>query len=553
MKKKTKLIIILAVVAALLFAAGVYILVFRTNVTVDFYATRGQAALESGRFQSAIRMFSAAQKIDDSNPKVPIGLANAYKGSGNYTKAEYTLVSAITEHPEQTDLYIALSHTYVEQEKFLDADQMLSRAANDTVRAELEAKRPAAPTLTPESGYYSEYISVTASCPAGRIFLTTDGEYPSSESDRYTEPVLLSGGETTVCALVVDDSGLVSPIAYAGYTVAGVIEPVTIEDETLNTVLRETIGKSAEDELMSNELWSIEELEITGAVADLSQIKYLAGLTSLKISGIAATDFTALSTLPKLNKLDLSGCVLSAASAEAIGKLTELTSLNLSGCAISSAEAFASLTKLTALDLSNNVVSDISCLSTLTGLTTLSLKNNPITDISALEGCTALEVLDISACEISNLNALSGMTSLKELDASDNVLQGIAALADCKALQKLLVSSNKITDISILPSLPALSVFDGSHNEISKIPTFEGGHPLQSIDLNYNTVAGVSGLQGLSSLNYVKLDYNKVSNLSPLENCANLVQVDVWDNPVTDASINALQEHSIIVNYNPNA
>jgi len=553
MKKKAKLILILAIAAAVLFAAGAYILVFRTNVTVDFYTSRGQSALESGRFQSAIRMYSAARKLDSHDPDIAIGLAKAYKGTGNYTKAEYTLVSAITQAPEQTSLYVALSHTYVEQEKFLDADLMLSRASNETVKAELEAMRPAAPTLTPESGYYSEYISVSASCPAGRIFLTTDGEYPSGEDDQYTEPVSLPGGETTICALVVDDSGLVSPVTYAGYTVAGVIEPVTITDETLNTILREAIGKPAEDELMSNELWSIEELQISGAVTDLSQMKYLTGLTSLKIEGIAATDFTALAALPKLTSLDLSGCVVSAASAEAIGKLTQLTELDLSGCALTKADAFTTLTKLNALDLSNNAITDVSSLSALTELTALSLKNNPVSDLSPLENCTKLETLDISSCEITDLKALAGMTALKELDASDNLIASIGALADCKALQKLLVSANEISDISILPALPSLSVFDGSHNSITKIPTFESGHPLQSFNLNYNGVTAVSGLQGLSALNYVMLDYNKVSDLTPLENCANLVQVDVWDNPVASAGVSALQEHSIIVNYNPNS
>lgn len=56
-----------------------------------------------------------------------IRLADAYKKSGNYTKAEYTLVSAITQIPDSVQLYVALSKTYVEQDKLLDAETMLGR------------------------------------------------------------------------------------------------------------------------------------------------------------------------------------------------------------------------------------------------------------------------------------------------------------------------------------------------------------------------------------------------------------------------------------------
>ena len=62
-----------------------------------------------------------------NNANLPVRLAQAYINSGNYTKAEYTLVSAITNNPESVQLYVALSKTYIEQDKILDAEQMLGR------------------------------------------------------------------------------------------------------------------------------------------------------------------------------------------------------------------------------------------------------------------------------------------------------------------------------------------------------------------------------------------------------------------------------------------
>ena len=59
-------------------------------------------------------------------------------------------------------------------------------------------------------------------------------------------------------------------------------------------------------------------------------------------------------------------------------------------------------------------------------------------------------------------------------------------------------------------------------------------------------------LTGLQQLNYLNADYNKIVDLMPLSENFGLVQVNVWDNPVTPESVAALQEHSIIVNFNPN-
>ena len=65
----------------------------------------------------------------------------------------------------------------------LDAVQMLDRTTDPAVKAELDSLRPAAPTVMPESGYYSEYIDVTVQTDAEAVYATTNGEYPSTDND----------------------------------------------------------------------------------------------------------------------------------------------------------------------------------------------------------------------------------------------------------------------------------------------------------------------------------------------------------------------------------
>lgn len=551
MKKTGKLIVALAVAAVLLFALGAYIVMFHTEVSVDNCVSRGNAAMENENYKKAIRNYSAALEIAGVDPQISIALANAYKASGNYTKAEYTLVSAITGAPHKTELYVALSRTYVEQEKFLDADLLLTRAASDTVKQELQAMRPAVPSLNPAPGYYSDYVTLSASCVAGRIFLTTNGQCPANDSDLYANPLELPAGETTVQALVVDDSGLVSPIVTAVYTVAGVVEPITIQDPALDTWVRTYLEKAPGEQLMTSDLWSVQYLSIGSEVADLSQLPHFIGLKSLKIQNTSLTDLSSLLSLPMLQTLDISGVVVSSANLETIGQMTQLSRLYLSGCAITDIEKLSNLKKLTVLDLSDNAVTDIMPLTQMTSLNDLNLSGNKIPSLQPLQYCAKLAVLDLSSCGIQSLEVLAGMPELKEVNASNNAITSIEPLVQCVNLEALNITDNQVSDIGILPSLTKLRIFNGSHNKITRIPQLSNGSQLHTLELSYNGITAVDGLKIAHNLNFLQLDYNKVTDLSPIENCSNLVQVDVWNNPVTEESVRKLTSHSIIVNYNP--
>lgn len=106
----------------------------------------GEHFYEAGRYSRAVAFYKAAMRFAPKDAELAIRLADAYKKSGNYTKAEYTLVSTITQIPDSVSLYVALSGTYVEQDKLLDAETMLSRITNDAVRTQIDALRPPHPS-----------------------------------------------------------------------------------------------------------------------------------------------------------------------------------------------------------------------------------------------------------------------------------------------------------------------------------------------------------------------------------------------------------------------
>ena len=553
MKRVLKIVIPLVVVLALLGTAAWFFLSFRADLTAGFL--RGQAAkmVERERYSRAVTYYNWAWQLDPENQEIPLALAEAYAGSGNYTKAEYTLVRAISARPQDVDLYVALCQVYVAQDKLLDAVQMLDRTSDAEVKAALDELRPAAPVLSPENGYYTEYIEVTADGGGNAVYLSIDGDYPSMEDDAYTGPVTLPGGETMVMAVAVDENQMVSQAVQNGYTIGGVVEPVTLNDPAIDATVREQLGMTAGETLMTDDLWSIAELTLPDTVADLADLSHFTGLTTLTIQNVSGLDFSVLSQLTALQTLDLSGCTISTGSLDAIAGLTGLRVLRLNNCALTDINALSQLTALTELQLANNSLTDIGVTSLMLDLETVTLTNNPVTSIAGLSACTKLKSLDISGCSVTSIASLSGKTDLETLLAGNNQIADLSPLEGCTALAVLEVPYNLVSDISVLAQLPALTRFVGNNNQITAVPDFdEETSKLQYIQLDYNEVTDLAGLQGIDSLNYVYADYNQVETILPLKNNINLIQVNVWDNPIPEEEVKSLQENSIIVNYNPN-
>ena len=529
MKYILKIFLIVLLVVAIIGAACWFFLVQRPDLTMSVFAYWGDHFYDAGRYNRAVSLYETACRLDPQNANLPVRLAQAYINSGNYTKAEYTLVSAITNNPESVQLYVALSKTYIAQDKILDAEQMLDRITSSDVKAQIDALRPRAPVLSPESGYYSEYIDVSVQATGGQAYLAVNLDFPSIQTDAYEGPVTLAAGDSKVVAVTVAENGLVSDAVYAGYTIGSVVEEVTLSDAALDSYVRELLGKRASDTIMSDELWEIEELVLPEGVEDLSDLTRFAGLTSLTIQNATGLDFSVLPQLTTLKTLDLSGSTLPTSTLEAIGTLPDLETLILENCAVTSINNLVGLSNLTYLDLTNNSVTDLTAITALTQLKDLYLTNNPVKSITYLNSCLALERLHIENCGVSRLSSLAGNTSLQELYASNNDILDISVLSDCVSLSVLDISSNQVKDVSVLAGLPELTYFLASDNQIEVLPA----------------------LKGLPSLNYIFADYNQISDISGLEDCPLLTQLDLWDNPVDEAQVKALQDIGRIVNYNP--
>lgn len=601
MKRALRVILPIMLTLLILASSIWYLLFYDPGFTRDTILATARGLDKDGHHKMAAWLYDMAYRQSGGGDEVAIELANHYKSIGNYTKAEYTLSSAISDGGTP-ELYIALCQTYVEQDKILDAVNMLSNIKDPAVKEQLDAIRPAAPTFDPAPGFYSQYITVTVTGDGSDLYINTAGEYPSTSNvgrvqdvvdyatdlfisffngDDPTAPpfgdlssasATLPQGETTIYAVAIDDRMLVSELSIQGYTIGGVIEQIKLSDPKLDEHIRGLLNFNAGREIYSNDLWKITELTLPEGITDFSDLQHFSYLQKLSIVNCGSADLSSIAKLSELKELSIIGGELSQDSLKAIGTLRTLEKLTLSKCGLSSIAPLEGLTALTYLDLSDNTLRNIGIFAGFTKLQELHMSSNALTDLEAMANLTDLKILDISFNSLQSLKPLYGITGLQELSVANNALQDIAGigaltalttldlnqniltdispLSGCTALIELDISNNKLEEIPVIEELTGLVRLVASHNEIANLPNFEDGHALASLDISYNLLTNIDSLRNLNDLYFVDIDYNeKVYDLEPLVDCHKIMQVNCYGTDVAYTPFPANQ--GVVVNMDP--
>lgn len=571
MKKALRILVPLILVVAIIATTAWYFLIYDRELTKELILQTARGLESNGKHEAAAWVYDLAYSHSSHEDNVAIELSNQYRDSGNYTKAEYTLTEAIAKNPT-TELYMALSQLYITQDKLLDAMNLISTVLDPSIKAELESLRPKIPTVSHNPGFYSQYINVSVASDSGILFVSTDGDYPSTEKDLYQDPLPLTIGETVLHCIVVGENGLVSPLGLFSYTIAGVVEEVTLSDSKIDALIRQQLNVGENTQLYTNDLWNITDFTVPSEVSSYEDLALLTELRSLTLHDASAGVITVLSNHDQLTDLRIAESSLNAEDMQTISSLPSLKSLTITGCNLSSIAGLDNLSGLEYLDLSANALRNLSSLSKMLSLKELYLSHNAITDLSAISTITGLTVLDVSYNSISSLDSICNLSSLSELNAAQNNIANIeplhnltelveldlsynkitdvSSLAVCTALEGLNISNNSVTDVSMLSTLTQLERFYLRNNQISALPAFSATSPLVTIDASYNLLLTIEELTALPHLNSVNIDYNEaVDSLEPLRECPVLIQVNAFGTMVTEVAF--LTEQSIVVNFDP--
>ena len=570
MKKAFKILVpilmVLLILASLVWYGFVYDRDFVRDLLLKqarYCSTRGHASMSSW-------FYDLAYEHSGQSNNVAIELANQFKKTGNYTKAESTLSKAIADGGT-LELYMALCKVYVEQDKIIDAMAMLDNVTDPVIAEQLISARPAAPDVDLEPGLYHEYLSVNLKSNDGAVYYILNEQYPSFSSEPFTTPILLPAGETRINAIVVGDNGLVSSIASFDYTIGGVVEQVFFEDEVIEQAVRQqlSLGNSA---IYSDQLWEIKSFIVPEGAQTLTDLSHFTYLESLTIQDYKLDSLSFLSGLTTLRRLDLSGSRFPAENLNMLCTLPDLQDLNLSNCGLSTLAGLENAIELSYLDLSDNSIRNLSPLSSLLRMQELDLSHNAVTDLTQLANMSYLTRLDVSynslnsigpiapcaklTClnashnALTSVSAVSNLTALTYLNLDKNNLTDVDVISGCTELQELHLANNSITKISAFNTLTKLEDFDFSYNAVTALPQWSVDNcALRSIDGSHNALTNLSALGGIKTLNFVNMDYNKITSVAPLAKCNTLVQINIFGNQIKDPQ--TITETDIIMNYDP--
>ena len=570
MKKTLRVLVPLILILAILGSCVWYLFSYDQAFTRDVLLSVARFCQDQGYHGASTLFYDLAYKQIGDNDSVAIELAQQYKSIGNYTKAEYTLRNAIQDGAS-AELYIALCKTFVEQDKLLDAVNMLNSITDATIKEKLDSMRPAAPLSSHESGQYNQFITVSFTASEGTLYVSSDGQYPSTKTDLYSEAFKLGEGENNMCAVSVAENGLVSPLAVYGFTIGGIIRPVTFADPAIESLVREHLLIEAPTIIQTNQLWEIREFTIPAEAKDYSDIALMTYLEKLTAENAISAQLHHFSSLKELSELSITGCTVTGEHLDYISKLPKLKKLTLCDCDLSTITSLQNAVGLEYLDLSNNAIRNLEPISGLK-LTELHLAHNAVDDLSTISSLQTLTVLDISYNAITGLDSIASMTSLSWLNAEQNSitqingvemlgslsylslnanqLTSISPVTACTELTELYVADNTLKDITCLGTLNKLMYLDFSNNQATAIPAWSKNCALVSINGSNNKIKTLSPLAGLKSLNIIEMEYNKeISSVNELANCPLLVQINVYGTKVKD--VTALTDQSVIVEYNP--
>lgn len=573
MKKILKIILPILLTIAILVSIGWYFFQYDKAFTRDMLLSWARDLDDAGNYTMANWFYKLAYRQAGNDDAIAIEIARQYKEQGNYTQAEATLSDAISEGGS-VELYMELCRTYIEQDKLLDAVNMLDTIPDPAIKQSLDAMRPAMPVANIPSDSYEKLekdFSISFSCPDGKVYANFEGKYPSVKKDFYTTPHTLGVGVTIVRAVSVSPDGLVSPLQTYNYTVTMISQTITLSDHAIDRTVREMLGLDPDYPLTTDDLFGIESLMVPDDCSNLNDLYYMPKMKALVIRNCSIADLSPLGNLKELEDLVIENVTLSVDALETIGKLTSLKYLTASRCSLSTAKPFSSLTNLEYLDLNNNAIGDISFLSGMSGLTYLDMSHNALVSLEGMEElvgltqlnisynavaslqplsqCTQLRMLEAVSNALTDLNGLENATKLGLLYASSNQLTNISALAQTVSMADLDISRNQIKDLSALSQLPNLYMLNFSYNEVSKLPEFPEGSILTEINGSHNKLKSLDPLAGLCMLTQVKMSHNAgIKSVNALISCESLMQVDVLETAVKD--ISAFKDTDVIILYN---
>ena len=208
LRKKRRILLagMFLILAALI---GGIVLIYKNSY--NGIVSAGNKALERQEYSEASSAFQRAIGKNKERPEAYTGLSRVYLAQNDPDAAESVFLDAIEEQAGNSDLYGACIDFYIDTKQQMEIPGLLDEAT-DQVREALSEYIIDVPEFSLDAKEtYEEVQQLTLTAGKGlTIYYTVDGSDPDTGSTKYTEPIQLDEGETTVTAIAVNKNGIPS-------------------------------------------------------------------------------------------------------------------------------------------------------------------------------------------------------------------------------------------------------------------------------------------------------------------------------------------------------
>ncbi len=237
---------------------------------------------------------------------------------------------------------------------------------------------------------------------------------------------------------------------------------VSFQEPLIEEAVRFMLKKNENEEVLKEEMESIEELFIFGSKAAPNGETFNEYAEEFVDKGGSISRGT-ISTLDDLVQMK------------------NLRNISLVYQNITDLSPLSQLVFLEYIDLRHNPLEDVTPLAQILSLEAVSLFGTNVNDLTALSSCPALTVLDVGDTPITSLTALDGLDSLQVLAMRKAPLRSLEHVASLPLLERLYLSGTSVHDLSPLLELPFLQLVEVDESMRFCVDALEGTQAFEII------------------------------------------------------------------------
>lgn len=178
-------------------------------------------AYVEGNYTKAMEYAERTLEKDHSFIDAEIIYARVLEIQGNSESAAMVMETVIKTYPEHAGAFKYYIRLLSDLGRTMEVKEILDACTNQEILMECAEYISEMPVVSLEEGTYGEEKEVALSnVSGGVIYYTLDGTIPSSYSIRYTEPIILPEGTTTLNAICINDKQICSDVLTKVYVIS---------------------------------------------------------------------------------------------------------------------------------------------------------------------------------------------------------------------------------------------------------------------------------------------------------------------------------------------